>query len=89
MVDIRNGKIYEILDEALSGMGCSSFNEDFVNNKPNSRLFMFVSCSESQIENTPNANQEFIYTILIWDEATKKFSAPKEITMNQIVKDNN
>lgn len=89
MVDIRDGKIYEVLDEALSGMGCSSYNEDFVNNKPNSRLFMSVSCSESEIENTSNANQEFIYTILIWNETTKKFSAPKEIKMNQIVKADN
>ena len=87
MIDITDGKIYQVLDEATHGMGCSSSAyENFVGNKSTSRLFMSISCNESEIENTSNSNQEFIYTILIWDEAAKKFSTPLEITKNEIVK---
>ena len=90
MVDVRDGKIYSLpLDE---GMGyaecCSSRNigdEEGIYYKPDSRLFVSISCVETDIKNSKNKKQHKIYFINIWDENSKKFILKKKTEKNLIV----
>ena len=95
MVDIRDGKIYDLpLGEEFYYAGCSSNNEDeqeddSLNYFKNSRLFITTVCSENEIENTNNVKQEKSYFINIWNEQKKKFELSKKLekTITQKIKE--
>jgi hypothetical protein len=85
MVDIRDGKIYDLpLGEEFYYAGCFSNNEneqndDSLNYKDSSRLFITAICSENEIENTNKVKQEKLYFVNVWNEQKKKFDLIKKI----------
>jgi hypothetical protein len=90
MVDIRDGKIYSLpLGDDMGYAECYSnrnvVDDEGIHYKPNSRLFITSSCSETEIENSKNNKQHKVYFINVWDEAKKKFILEKKIEKSLIV----
>ncbi|NVN95757.1 MAG: hypothetical protein HXX18_10790 [Bacteroidetes bacterium] len=87
MVDVRDGKVYDLpLGESTYYYGCAlSDTESCVEYKPNSRLFITVYCSEIEIENSKDNEQEKIFFINVWDEKKKEFVQIDKFTKSKIV----
>ncbi|KUG24538.1 hypothetical protein ASZ90_005650 [hydrocarbon metagenome] len=90
MVDIRYGRIYSLpLGDGMGYAECYSnrnvVDDEGIHYKPNSRLFITSSCSETEIKNSKNNKQHKVYFINVWDEAKKKFILEKKIEQSLIV----
>lgn len=91
MVDVRDGNIYDLpIDEFTAYIGCYQNDEDLDNERinylPNSKLLITMSCSQTEIENSPNLKQEKTYYINIWDDIKKKFVSKKQIKRTVVTK---
>lgn len=89
MVDVRDGKIYDLpLGEDTSSIGCYSSDnvDEGTSYTAFSRLFIKGTCSETQIENTPNYKQEQKFFINVWNESKKKFELVKIVEKTHISK---
>ncbi len=89
MVDVRDGKIYDLpLGEETSSTGCYSSGsvDDETSYTAFSRLFVKGTCSETEIENTPNYKQEQKFFINVWNESKKKFELVKIVEKTDIKK---
>lgn len=78
MVDVRDGKIYTLpLGKGMGYAECYSggynADDDGIYYKPDSRLFITVSCIEARIGNTKSYTQEKLYCANVWDEFQKRF----------------
>nr|WP_315218414.1 hypothetical protein [uncultured Flavobacterium sp.] len=87
MVDIRDGKVYDIpLDEETAYYGCYSEEDERALYKPNSRLFITTSCNQTEIENSEKIKLEKTFFINVWNEPKKKFELIKKINKSYVKK---
>lgn len=84
MIDVRDGKIYTLpLGKGMGYAECYSdghnADDEGIYYKPDSRLFVTVSCIETTMVDSKSYTQEKIYYANVWDESQKRFVLHKNL----------